>query len=515
MIALRQYQRDINNAIYKELFINNKNSVIMQSATGSGKTITFISFAKYFQEKFNKKVLIITHRKELLIQTKNVLNEDCFFIADGTKHINYYKNYYLAMAESLSRRANKIDWSIFGLIIIDEAHIGNFTKLFPFFEPTTKLIGATATPITNKPLSLLYNDIVCGIEPEKLIELKNLVPSKNFVFNTQKIKDAKFKITAGEYNEKEQFELLSQEYYVKNVVKEYIRLANGLKAIIFNVNIKHSKLVTEEFKRQGFDIKEFYGDTDNIERELIKKWFKETPNAIISSVGVLTTGFDEPSIECVILNRATTSLALYLQMVGRGTRPFNDKKEIIVLDFGNNVQMFDVYEASRDWNSYFLNGKINKKNGDGVAPVKECSSCNALIPARATICKYCNAIQVSLADVKYDPKEVLLHEFTRNTNDNIQYAVKNNHNPYSVLFKTANALKANNKITIDEKKQIALAELKNWCKYFKKKNNEWHRNFIINILENNETNKKAPDKEIISNTTLFDTNFNNITTFEL
>ena len=114
-------------------------------------------------------------------------------------------------------------------------------------------------------------------------------------------------------------------------------------------------------------------------------WLRETPNAILVSVGILTTGFDEPSVETIILYRATTSLPLFLQMAGRGSRVTDTKKRFTILDFGNNVKTHNYWEAERVWS---LEKKPKKKLD--VAPVKTCPRCQALVPVGASVCKYCN-----------------------------------------------------------------------------------------------------------------------------
>jgi len=102
--------------------------------------------------------------------------------------------------------------------------------------------------------------------------------------------------------------------------------------LIFNNGINTSLQVYETFRMAGYDVRHLDNTNSKQERRAILKWFKETPNAILSSVGILTTGFDEPTIEVIILNRATKSLTLYFQMIGRGSRslPNNLDYRIII-----------------------------------------------------------------------------------------------------------------------------------------------------------------------------------------
>jgi len=91
------------------------------------------------------------------------------------------------------------------------------------------------------------------------------------------------------------------------------------------------------------------------ERAEILQWFKEKPNAILSSVSILTTGFDEPTIETIVINRATRSLTLYFQMIGRGSRVLDNKKTFDVVDLGNNAARFGLWDSEIDWQKIFRN----------------------------------------------------------------------------------------------------------------------------------------------------------------
>jgi len=111
--------------------------------------------------------------------------------------------------------------------------------------------------------------------------------------------------------------------------------------------------VFHAFKKAGYPIAHLDNTNTKSERELILKWFHKTPNAIITSVSILTTGFDEPTIEAIILNRATKSLTLYYQMIGRGSRVLDNKNTFDVIDLGNNFHRFGPWGADLDWQKMF------------------------------------------------------------------------------------------------------------------------------------------------------------------
>ena len=124
---------------------------------------------------------------------------------------------------------------------------------------------------------------------------------------------------------------------------------------IFNNGIATSQYVYASFKEAGYDVRHLDNTNTAKERRDILQWFREKPNAILTSVSILTTGFDEPTVECVMLNRATRSLTLYFQMIGRGSRVLPNKSEFTVVDLGNNLTRFGLWDAPIDWASIFRN----------------------------------------------------------------------------------------------------------------------------------------------------------------
>lgn len=143
---------------------------------------------------------------------------------------------------------------------------------------------------------------------------------------------------------------------------------------------------------QGFASVEYHSQLENSTYELAK--FTELGLAnICVSVASLTKGFDFPAVDLVILNRATTSLPLYLQMIGRGSRPVwvdcvAFKSHFKVLDYGDNWKTHGLYFEDREWDKMWQITKRSKK-GEGVAPVALCPSCESIISASQRICQFC------------------------------------------------------------------------------------------------------------------------------
>ena len=137
------------------------------------------------------------------------------------------------------------------------------------------------------------------------------------------------------------------------LLSAYEQQAKGSKTLIFNNGIQTSKYVYQLFKEAGYTIRHLDNTATEKDRRAILIWFKETPDAILTSVGILTTGFDEPTVNTIILNRATRSLTLYHQMIGRGSRILKNKSTFNVIDLGNNAVRFGMWDAPIDWQTIF------------------------------------------------------------------------------------------------------------------------------------------------------------------
>jgi len=147
--------------------------------------------------------------------------------------------------------------------------------------------------------------------------------------------------------------LYSTEGMQSKLLRAYQERCKGTKTLIFNNGINTSKEVYNTFVKGGFDVRHLDSKMSAKERVEVLQWFKDKPDAILTSVGILTTGFDEPSIGSIIINRATKSLTLYHQMIGRGSRITGAKKAFTVIDLGNNAARFGLWEAPIDWMRIF------------------------------------------------------------------------------------------------------------------------------------------------------------------
>lgn len=337
-------------------------NLLYQLPTGGGKTVIFSEIARKYIQKTKQKVLILTHRIELCKQTSNMLTEfkvDNKIIDSSVKEVHNDPNItcYVAMVETLNNRIKeeKVDINDIGLVIVDEAHYNSFRKLFKYFEKCF-ILGVTATPLSSNidlPMREIYDNLIVGEKISSLIEKGFLAEVTMYSYN---VNLSTLKIGAnGDYTVKSSEELYAKNTMQAKLVNAYETTSKGKKTLIFNNGIHTSRHVYEVFKIAGYKIKYIDNTNTKEERKQILDWFKNTPDAILTSVGILTTGFDEPTIETIIINRATKSMALYFQMIGRGSRLIENKKEFTVLDLGNNVSRFGIWTSDVDWHLIFRN----------------------------------------------------------------------------------------------------------------------------------------------------------------
>ncbi|SDS53732.1 Helicase conserved C-terminal domain-containing protein [Gillisia sp. Hel1_33_143] len=337
-----------------------KYNLLYQLPTGGGKTVIFSQIVREYIQRTNKKVLILTHRIELCKQTSKMLAEFGVLnkiINSKVKELPDQQDYmcFVAMVETLNNRLNdeKLEIDDIGLVIIDEAHYNSFRKLFKFFD-NSFIMGVTATPLSSNiklPMKDNYRELIVGDSITSLIEKGFLAQAKVYSYDVG-LQSLKVGIN-GDYTVKSSEELYSNMSMQEKLLNAYLQRSKGKKTLIFNNGINTSKEVYETFKSAGYPVRHLDNTTSKNDRKDILKWFKHTPDAIVTSVSILTTGFDEPSVETIILNRATKSLTLYFQMIGRGSRILKHKSEFSVIDLGNNVARFGQWSAPVDWKQLF------------------------------------------------------------------------------------------------------------------------------------------------------------------
>jgi len=358
---LYKYQREDLTKIFDRIEnCSNDYNLVYQLPTGGGKTVIFSEIAGRYIRDYKKKVLILTHRIELSRQTSNMLeamNVPNKVINSSVKHLDDQEDYscFVAMVETLNNRLHEkaIHMRDIGLVIIDEAHYNSFRKLFKFFEQCF-ILGVTATPLSSNiklPMKEIYQELIVGHPISFLVKNGFLSKATTYTYEVG-LSSLKVGIN-GDYTVKSSEELYTTVNMQNKLLYSYEQHGKGKKTLIFNNGIMTSKHVYHTFLDKGYDIRHLDNHHTKRQRAEILEWFRKKPDAILSSVSILTTGFDEPSIRTIILNRATKSPALYYQMIGRGSRALPDKKTFDVIDLGNNAARFGLWAEELDWHLIF------------------------------------------------------------------------------------------------------------------------------------------------------------------
>ena len=360
---LHHYQENDINILFEKLEqCKDHCRLLYQLPTGGGKTVIFSEIAARFIAKYNKKVVVLTHRTELCNQTSAALKMTGIpnkIINSSVKKIPKKDGYqcYVAMVETLNNRVTEglMNTDDIGLLIVDEAHHNSFQKLLGKFTYAA-IIGVTATPFSSDidlPMNKNYDELVVGEQISSLIDQGFLAKPTTWRYDVEL--NTLITGSHGDFTVSTSDELYSSAAMLDLLVHAYQEHSKGKKTLIFNNGIFSSRQVEETFSKLGYPIRHLDNKTSPTERAEILKWLKITKGAILTSVSILTTGFDEPTIQTVILNRATTSLTLYHQMIGRGSRRLPQKKTFSIIDLGNNTDRFGEWNTAIDWKHVFEN----------------------------------------------------------------------------------------------------------------------------------------------------------------
>lgn len=365
---------------------------MLVAPTGSGKTIILASIIQSSASK-GKRVLFMAPRRELIHQACEKLRlagvEHGIIMAG--ENARGYLPVQVACVPTLVKRARN-GLPHFDLVIQDEAHIavgGEGGALLKSFQ--CPRIGLTATPARTDGLGLgeLYDELVLGPSVADLTEHGFLVPVRYFAPSKPDLDGVK--VTAGDYNQKQLGDRMDQVKLIGDVVENWARICPDRKTLVASVTVAHSMHLRDAFRAVGVKAEHVDGETPHDERAQLFRRFKDGDFQVLCNCEITTYGYDEPSVQCIVLAKPTKSIARYLQIVGRGLRPFPGKDDIILIDHSGAVDELGYVDDVFPWS---LDGK-EKVQERKAAERKEprpmtCSSCKAVFkPARH--CPMCGA----------------------------------------------------------------------------------------------------------------------------
>ena len=373
-MSLRNYQQKIIHDIFQH-WKNGRKRVLMQSGTGTGKTRMFNHVAA-LAEKKGHRVLIVADRRELIMQAWKSLFEvsgiHAGIIMSGVTPA-YHLPVQIASVQTLNRRSFPPD---INLVIIDECRGSVAPTYAPIFGQYKDafFLGVDATPIrTNgQGFDHIYQELVHGPSIKEMELAGALVPANVKVNPINQAALSRVGMIGGDYDEGQLARMMMGDGIMAGLVASKQKHAPGEKTICFAVNIPHSKAIVAKYNEAGIKALHVDGDFSIEDRARAFKAFEHGDVEVLVNVGIATYGYDNPSITCVQLARPTKSLALYLQMVGRGARPFTSKDGLkklcyTILDHANCRIEHGAPNADRKWT---LKGKGKAKPSKDDKKVK-------------------------------------------------------------------------------------------------------------------------------------------------
>jgi DNA repair protein RadD len=396
---LREYQQRTIDQLYAWFEAGGRGNPCLVLPTGSGKSHIVAALCKDALQNWPEtRVLMLTHVKELIEQNAEKMRQHwpgapmgIYSASIGRRELGEPITFAgIQSVRSKARELGHID-----LVIIDECHLVNhkdeggyrgLLEQLKAINPAIRVVGLTATPyrlghglITDKPA--LFDALIEPISIEELIFKGYLSTLRS------KVTKAKLDVTGvhkrgGEFIESELQAAVDTDDKNQAVVQEVMALAGDRKAwLFFCAGVKHAEHIAQALRQQGVTAAWVTGDTPKKQRDEIIADFKAGKLQALTNANVLTTGFDYPDIDLVVMLRPTMSASLYVQMAGRGMRVKSHTDHCLVLDFAGVVASHGP----------ITNVQPPKKGGDGngEAPLKVCENCDELVHISVMVCPAC------------------------------------------------------------------------------------------------------------------------------
>lgn len=419
MITLRAYQDSLYQDI-RNLMKKGHKHILCYMAMRGGKTVVFSKMCQDMAKK-NKRCLVVTDRKKLLTQTGSEFNNfDIypFYITANTKSI-LDANVYVAMTESLRRRVTPEFLNTIDAVIIDEAHRTMADWLIEMLPKKTFVFGFTGSPKRSgkqTQLGDLYSSMAMGPTTIELEDLGFCVPLTIFKVPSDVMKGVGANNTAAgyEYKNSEMFNAFDKPTLYAGVVDNWKKYTPNTLTMVYCCNIVHAiktciafneagikaKFVTSQIgkpkepdhedKSQVARYKEklsnfnFYTENYNLysgpDDDILQAWERKE-FLVLCNVDKYTFGFNSKPLQTVVINRGTLSTPLWVQMANRSCTPMEGKDHAYLLDMAGNVDRLKEPNYPHTWSLFH-----ETKKGGGVAAVKFCPKCDAMLLASCMIC---------------------------------------------------------------------------------------------------------------------------------
>jgi len=361
LFELRQYQWECLGAI-RQAREKGVRRQLVALPTGTGKTVIFARIKSHL--KLPGRMLVLTHREELIEQAVAKLRQAnpnlSVQVERAALSASDDAEVVVASVPTLGRsdmvRVGRIDPEQFSAIVVDEAHHAvaptymRILRHFRLFEPESDklLVGFTATPLRGDgtPLERVFEKIVYSRPITDMITLGYLCPIVGYRIGTD-VSLSGVRTHMGDFAEGSLGEAINVSPRNAAIVSACLRFAPEAKALVFCAGVAHAQALARAFVLSGISARAVWGLMPSEDRAAAIASFREGSSKVLTNCAVLTEGFDEPGIGCLVLARPTQSPLLYMQMVGRGTRPAPGKHALKVIDVADRSERFELMNLSR------------------------------------------------------------------------------------------------------------------------------------------------------------------------
>lgn len=403
-MILRPYQKEAVASVW-EYFTHHDGNPILALPTGTGKSLISAELLRQaFAAWPEQRILLLTHVKELLEQNFEKLlklwpTAPAGIYSAGLKRRDHQTQIVMAGIASVAKKAQlfgKVD-----LVLVDECHLispksatmyGQFLAALKEVNPLLKVVGLTATAyrlgLGHLTEGSLFTDVCYDLTSRDAFNrlvadgyLAPLVTKRTY----SELDVSGVHLSGGEYVLKELQHAVDRDAVTEAAVQEMVHYGKDRKHwLVFASGVEHSEHVAECLQAHGVTAVALHSEISSEERASILADFKSGKIQAVTNNNILTTGFDHPGIDMIGVLRPTQSTGLWVQMLGRGTRPCAGKTNCLVLDFAGNTRRLGPI------NDPVLPRKKGEK-GPGQAPVRVCEVCLTYNFASARVCVECGA----------------------------------------------------------------------------------------------------------------------------